>query len=410
MSCRYCTPAVRGCTARPAALPSGVAWMDAVAWSLGGLALLVWLAPPLAALLAGWRPGSLDRVPPDGAVPPPSLSVIVAARDEAATIEPAMRSLLALDVPDFEIVAVDDRSGDGTGEALDRLAAGDPRLRVVHVGELPAGWLGKNHALGRAAAQARGEFLLFTDADVVFAPDAPARALRHMQRQGLDHLAVYPEVPGGGFWEAAGVRFFGLLFFCLTRPWSVGNPRSRAHVGVGAFNLVRAAAYRRAGGHDALPMDVADDLKLAKVLKRSGARAGVLPSGGLVRVRWVEGLGGLVRGLTKNAWAALGYRYLPAFASMILVLWMAAWPLAGLFVGPLGARLLSAAAYLVMVAMGASVRSGRSLLPLHGLVFPVLGPLYAYIILRSMIVTIANGGVRWRGTLYPLPELRRNLV
>src|SRR5262249_47556006 len=131
----------------------------------------------------------------------PSVAIIVAARNEAAMVEQATRSLLALDYPDLSVIAVDDRSTDGTGPILDVLATGDSRLQVVHIHELPAGWLGKTHALQSAAETASARWLLFTDADVVFAPDTLLRAIALAERSRIDHLAVVPDVVTESFGE-----------------------------------------------------------------------------------------------------------------------------------------------------------------------------------------------------------------
>src|SRR2546423_821839 len=153
----------------------------------------LWRAARLAARLAD--------LSPDGAGLMPPLSVVVPALNEEATVEAAMRTLLALDYPDLEIIGVDDRSTDETGAILDRLAAEDARLRVTHVRELPPGWLGKNHALHVGSAVARGEWILFTDADVHFERDALRRAVRYAVYRRLDHLVVVPQVLLAGFWE-----------------------------------------------------------------------------------------------------------------------------------------------------------------------------------------------------------------
>jgi cellulose synthase/poly-beta-1,6-N-acetylglucosamine synthase-like glycosyltransferase len=174
----------------------------------------------------------------------PPVSIVVAARDEARAIERAMRSLLALDYPGLELVAVDDRSADPTGAILDRLAAANARLKVLHVRELPAGWLGKNHALALGARDATGEILLFTDADVEFAPYSLREAVAVLEDERLDHLALAPRLRLPGAWLAACVAYFGRQFYVFLRPWRARDPRSGAHIGVGAFNLVRASAYR----------------------------------------------------------------------------------------------------------------------------------------------------------------------
>src|SRR6266511_4835590 len=234
-------------------------------------------------------------------------------RDEAAGVERAMRSLLAQDGVELEVVAVDDRSSDGTGAILDGLAAADPRLAVLHVRALPDGWLGKNHACHAGAGRAQGDWLLFTDADVVFAPEALRRAVDAARAHGLGHLAVPPRLVAPGFLERAFVSAFAALLAPLVRIADLRRPGTRAYFGVGAFNLVRRDAYARSGGHLRLPLEVVDDLKLGLLLRRSGVAQGVARSDGLVEVRWHEGFVRSVLGLVKNAFAALEYR--PALAA-----------------------------------------------------------------------------------------------
>lgn len=359
----------------------------------------------------GWsRVPSLDRISPEGPAPLPRLSIVVPALNEESTVEAAMRTLLSLDYPDLEIIAVNDRSTDRTGEVLDRLSSESPRLRVIHVKELPDGWLGKSHAMHLGASLAEGEWILFTDADVHFEPTALARALRWAGESRTDHLVVMPDVIGHSFWEKTFLGFFWLLFAFRFTPSRISNPRSRTFVGVGAFNLVRAEAYRRSGGHAAMPLEVVDDLMLGKLLKRSGARQACLPAGGLVSVRWIVGLGGAAHSLTKNMFAAL--RFNPALALLALAMLFggAVWPAIGLFVGPWETRLACAAAMACMVWFVSRAKQVRGLSPLYGLTIPIGGLILIYILCRSIFMTYRQGGVVWRGTFYPLARLRRGLV
>src|SRR5690606_24876556 len=142
------------------------------------------------------RIARLDAIPlPDErSVTWPRVSIVIAARNEERHLREALASVLALDYPDFEVIAIDDRSTDATGSILDRFAAECPRLRVVHVDELPRGWLGKNHALHAGAAQASGKYILFTDADIVMEPAALPRAVIYCEENELDHLAMTPRV------------------------------------------------------------------------------------------------------------------------------------------------------------------------------------------------------------------------
>lgn len=374
-------------------------------------ALAAWLIPQIEGRLSGWRPAHLADIPPDSLPIFPRLTVIVPALNEEPTIEPAMRTLLSLDYPDLEIIAVNDRSTDRTGPILDSLAQTDPRLRVVHVTELPPGWLGKNHALNTAATIATGQYLLFTDADVHFDPTVLRRAITLTIQKELDHLVVFPNVELHGFWETASVWFFGIMLIMKYRPWKVPDLKAKeSYLGIGAFNLVKTTAYHHMGGHVALPMEVADDMKLGKLLKASGARADSADGDGMVRVRWVVGLWGIVTGLTKNLFAGFGFRPIPALTSAAAIFLVTTWPAIGLFVGPWPARLLCLCTLGLMVLTAAAAPASRGKIPLYGLAFPLAGPILIYIILRSMAFTYRQGGIRWRDTFYSLDELRKGVV
>jgi hypothetical protein len=350
---------------------------------------------------------ALIRLPP-AAAPVAPVTAVVPCRDEAHSVERAMRSLLAQDVPDLQVVAVDDRSADGTGELLDRLAARDPRLEVVHVAALPDGWLGKNHACHAGARRARGAWLLFTDADVVFAPDALRRALAAAEARGLGHLAVVPRLVAPGLLERAFVTAFAALLAPLVGVRDLRRAGTRAYFGVGAFNLVRRDAYERAGGHARLPLEVVDDVKLGLLLRRSGVPQGAADSGGLVSVRWQHGFLPSVLGLVKNAFAALEYRPLRAVAAAVTGIAGGALPVALLALGPTGpVRALAAAALAVAVLHHAGTArrlAGSS--GAEGLLMPACAVLLSAVVLGSAVAARARGGVVWRGTHYPLARVR----
>jgi len=376
------------------------------------------LAALAAALaLAGWARlawlGHADRralvpLPPAPPGPLPSVTVVVPCRDEARGLARAAASLLAQDLPELQVVAVDDRSTDGTGEILARLAAADPRLEVVSVAALPDGWLGKNHACHAGARRARGEWLLFTDADVVLAPDAVRRALAAALSRRLGHLAVVPRLEAPGLLERAFVTAFAALLSPFVGVRELRRPGTRAFFGVGAFNLVRRDSYERAGGHARLPLEVVDDLKLGLLLRRSGVPQGVADSGGLLSVRWQHGFAPSVLGLVKNAFAALEYRPLRALAAATLGAAGAAVPLALLAAGPTPlVRALSAAALGVAAlhhAEAARRLSGAS--GVEGLLMPACAALLSAVVLSSALAAWARGGVVWRGTHYPLERVR----
>ena len=349
----------------------------------------------------------LVDAPPLAAGDAPAVSVIVAARDEASHLRAALASLLAQRYPALEIVLINDRSTDGTGAIADQMALDHPALRVRHVTTLPDGWLGKNHALQAGASDASGEFLLFTDADVVFAPDAVARAMSIMTVERLDHLAVIPGITSPSRLVRWSVGSFSVFFVLFTRAWQVGNPRSRASIGIGAFNLVRASTYQAAGRHEPIRLRPDDDLVLGRLLKRHGGRAAVWHGDRTVEVDWYASARGLVRGMEKNAYSGMNYRLWAAVLSTAGLLLHAA-----LFVFPLvlhGLWRLVAIADLavIVVATGACARLvGQS--PLCALLQPVSVLLMAFAQTRAVALTIWRGGIEWRGTFYSLSSLRGN--
>lgn len=377
-------------------------------WSI--VAFASFAAVAVAGYLGSRRIASLVDVPPWQGPHFPKVSIVVAARDEARGVEAAARSLLALDWPDLEIVVVDDRSTDGTGEILDRIAKENRRLQVVHVTELPKGWLGKNHALHLGAGAAQGGWLLFTDGDVLFHPEALRQAIAYANTHHLDHLTVGPEAPVDGLWLQAAIAGFGVFFSVFTRAWKVRDPKSSAHIGIGAFNLVRRAAYLRAGGHTALPLRPDDDLKLGKRLKETGSAQDIVFGRGRLSVEWYGTLKEMAHGLEKNAFASLEYNVAATVGAVFVVALLFVLPFLLLLVTDGTPRILFGATYLLQAIATAESARRLGLDPWLGPMFPFSAGFMIYVILRSMTVTLRQGGIRWRGTFYPLDELRKNRV
>ena len=340
----------------------------------------------------------------------PAVSLIFAARDEEEKLPAALATLAELDYPELEIIAAEDRSQDGTGRILDEFAAAHPRFRVVHISELPDGWLGKPHALQEAYEASSGEWLLFTDADVRFKPDVLRRAMALAKQRNLDHLTALCNVEMHGFWEKTLITFFGLAFHLATDTYNVSNPNSRAYVGVGAFQLLRRSTYEAIGTHRRLAMEVVDDMKLAKLVKRSGFRSCVAIAQEWITVRWQAGARNVIRGVTKNFFAAFGYSIAFATAALVGMLVLNVVPFVAIFAAHGWIRILAGIAVIVALSMHASVDIVNKVSPLYALTHPIGAVLFCYMIARSVAVTLWQGGVTWRGTFYPLKELKRGVV
>ena len=242
----------------------------------------------------------------------PRVSIIVPARNEEEDIESSLQALLALDYDNYEVIAVNDRSTDRTGEIMESVAgdaAVHSRLQVIHHRELPAGWLGKTHAMWTATNEATGDWLLFTDADVRFKPDSVRRALAYAEAERADHVVLFPQMimkrPG----EYMMIAFFQTMFVFGHRPWKVADPKTRDHMGVGAFNLIRRSVYEAVGTYEALRMEVLDDMKLGKVVKNAGFAQRNVFGADLISIRWAHGARGVVENLTKNFFAVLSFQW-----------------------------------------------------------------------------------------------------
>jgi glycosyltransferase involved in cell wall biosynthesis len=340
----------------------------------------------------------------------PRISLIFAARDEQEKLPAALATLAAIDYPNLEIIAVDDRSKDATSKLLDDFAARCPRLRVVHVSVLPPLWLGKPHALQKGYEHSTGDWLLFTDADVKFQPDALRRVATLLRERRLDHLTLLGDVERSGFWDTVLLSFFGMGFQLATDPYQVSNPNSRSYVGVGAFQILKRAAYEKLGTHRRLAMEVVDDMKLGKLVKLSGFRSAVGVAQGAVSVEWHVGLGNLVRGVEKNFFAGAGFSAAHAALQILALLLMNVAPYFGLLFGHGPIRILAAIAVLIATCFHIGVDVVMRNSPLYSLTLPLGASIFAYMLLRSTVITLKQGGIVWRDTFYSLEDLRRGLV
>ena len=371
----------------------------------------IWLLQTLA---AAWGMRQIaDLTQPEYAVAPetklPRVSIIVSARNEEAMIEAAVRSLLAIDYPDYELVVVDDRSEDSTGAILDRLKAEfGERLAVVHVRELPSGWLGKTHAMWMAAEAATGDWFLFSDADVVHSPDALRRAVHYAAHEQAAFMVLLPTVQMESVGERMMISFVQSMLIFAHRPWKVRDPKARDAVGMGVFNLLRREAYRKIGTYQSMRMSVVDDMRLAEKVKQAGLASRVAFGEGIVTIRWAVGAGGVMRNLTKNFFAYLRYNLGFALLASLGMLWLHLGPWLGTAFAAGWARAGYAVAlgslFAVYAAMGKRTKIGIGYVLLH----PAASLLMVFTILRSTALTLGRGGVLWRGTFYTLAELKRN--
>jgi hypothetical protein len=236
---------------------------------------------------------------------------------------------------------------------------------VLRVEALPPGWLGKCHALRQGAKAASGDWLLFTAA-------------------------------------------FGLFFSLFVRPWKIMDPTSAAHAGIGAFNLVRAQAYRAIGGHERVRLRPDDDMRLGKALKQAGCRQGFALGQALIHVEWYRSLPALVRGLDKATFAGLDYSLGKTVLGTLMLLVLFLWPVVGLLCGGWTA-ILCGGACIVFTLLYLDQARLHNISGWTGGLFPVCCLIFVWILWSSAIKALVRGGITWRSTFYPLWELRRGV-
>ena len=384
--------------------------MHAFALVIFGGTAFVWIILGLRIAYGALKLPWIKNFPPITGTDVPRISLLFAARDEEEKLPGSLATLAQLDYPELEIIGVDDRSEDATGGILDEFAASHPRFRAIHVKELPTGWLGKPHALQQAYEASSGEWLLFTDADVRFKVDALRRAMMMASERKLDHLSLFGDVEMVGFWEKVVVTFFGMAFHMATAPSDVTNPKSGAYMGVGAFQLLKRSAYEVAGTHRRLAMEVIDDMKLGKIVKQAGFRSGVGVAQDSVVVRWHAGARNLINGVTKNFFAGSGFSVPRVMVSILGLFLMNVLPFAGVVFGHGWVRIFAGICVAIVLFFHAGVDIVMRVSPLYCFTVPIGAVIFGYMLLRSTVYTLKQGGIIWRGTFYPLEALKRGAV
>jgi len=383
-------------------------------WIAGSILALVWFSRLLDAALGMRKVADISRPEWNRKLAGnPRVSIVVPARNEEAHIAPALSTLLKLDYDNYEVIAVNDRSTDRTGEVMNQIALtpeARERLKIIHITELPSGWLGKAHAMWTAANQANGDWLLFTDADVLFRPDVLTRALAYAEAESADHLVLFPRMIMKSPGERMMIAFFQTLFVFGHRPWKVADPKTKDHMGVGAFNLIRRRVYDAVGSYQALRFEVVDDMKLGKMVKNSGYAQHNVYGADLISLRWAHGAMGMVNNLTKNSFAIMSFQLWRALLSAFALAFLNLMPFVGIWIAHGWARLPYAVALASIFGIYVGMSWESDIPAYYFVLHPVGATLFVYIMLRSMILTLARGGVVWRGTFYSLEALRKGMV
>ena len=260
-----------------------------------------------------------DKLSPPSPAIWPKLSIIIPACNEEDTIEAALNTLLDQDYPDMEIIVVNDRSTDRTGAIIDHLAKSHWALRVIHVDSLPHGWLGKVHAMHVGTMRAKGEWILYSDADVHFRKGVIKKGVALALEKEVDHLAIGPGVKANSFLLELVINAFGAMFMFFTDAGGKKDKDDNKAVGIGAFNLVKRAVFDKTEGFSWLKMEVADDVGLGLLLKKSGASFHFAIAKKEISLIWYTSIAEMFRGLEKNIFGATSYYSYSRMTAIFLI-------------------------------------------------------------------------------------------
>lgn len=371
------------------------------AWSIAGLwlAAFFWTRRELAVLNSFGRQKFLLNKEP-------RVSILLPARNEANRIlRECVDSLLAQNYRNFEIIALDDRSTDDTNRILRRIAKTNDKLKTIAGAELPANWLGKPFALQQAFENANGEWILTTDADIRFAPDAIQKAVAFATENRLDALCLIPFVRCETFWEKIFIPTFNWFRMLAMPPSRVNNQNKSDAMGIGNFFLIRRRALEQINGFESVKSDVAEDLRLAQTLKRNSFRIETRYAPRLLETRMYAGFREIWRGFTKNFFAGSNFSLVNAASGVGSIALFGVLP-ALIAVGLLIAAIFGAADFrllapFVIIYLLQTAVFARLLREYEQSVFyavcAVCGlGLFAMILCNSTAKVLSGSGVEWK--------------
>lgn len=335
----------------------------------------------------------------------PKISIVIAVKDGEIEIESTLKRLLSFKYPNYEVIAVNDRSKDKTEIIIQDYASRFSQLIGVHIKVLPTGWLGKVHALHQGVQKASGEYILFMDADIVIDEQVISSSVNACRQNNLDHLAVVPDFIPGSYLLNVMTATSTFLFTVSARPWlDVADRPLESTKGIGAYNFIRRDSFIKTEGFTWLKMDVADDVALAQLIVRNGGRSLLMKAGSSgPALSWYENFKALVYGLEKNIvggftnynWFLVGVM----FSISLLTLYV---PFGALFRYPMITLLF----FIINGIFVFKIKRYMKQSSIELFSFPLGFALLGCILLRSALICYKNGGIKWSGTYYPLKDLR----
>ncbi len=380
--------------------------MELFLFILALLTLVLYLTSAVEALAGNRSIKFLKNISPHNVKELPSVSIIIPARNEEEKIKPALVSIIKLDYPAKEIIVINDRSTDKTGKIIEDIKRQFPEITVFHLTGIPGGWLGKNYALQYGAENSKGELLLFTDADVVMEPSSLKKAVTYMRQEKLNHLTITPHVVMPGTFMNMFVAAFSVYLSFFTRPWRVKNERSKFSIAIGAFNLIERKSYHKINGHTDIKNRPDDDIKLGQIIKKNGLKQDVLFGKDYLKIEWYSSVKSIIDGLSKNMFAGLNYSVSNVLMFSVFIFFFSIFPVIALFVSKGAALAFNISLIFILIVVHFEIQRVSNARWWYFISFPLGSAFFIYIICRSMVLTLRNKGIKWRGTFYPIEQLR----
>ena len=335
----------------------------------------------------------------------PKVSVIVPAKDEQVSIRKCLDSLAEQTYKNLECILINDRSKDSTGVVMEEFAQKYSHFKMISIRELPADWLGKNHALQKGAELSSGEYLLFTDGDVLFEKEAVSKAIQICFKNNLDHLCLFPKIRSGNWLLSSLNIFFGTVLISLLRP-SIMNRDKKFYAGTGAFNLVKRSAYQSIGEHKRLRLEVLDDVMLGKLISFSGFSCAMAYGKDLLSLTWYGNAKEMIVGFEKNGFASLEYSIPLSLLLGVSMVYFYLLPFVVVFFAPPLAQTVLVFSLLLMQGVFFEVARQLGYNPLISLFVPFSSWLVYFAQIRSVFLNVTRGKVIWRETSYSLKQLK----
>jgi glycosyltransferase involved in cell wall biosynthesis len=332
------------------------------------------------------------------------VSILIPARNEAKVIERCVRSLIAQDYKNIEIIVYNDQSTDDTGSIMDRLAQEDSRIKVMHGDHLPAGWVGKCHGCHQMSVAAKGQWLLFGDSDIAMTTDAVARALATAEKHNVSFLSLFPRFDNYGFWEKAILPLFYFYLYAFMPIWAINKSKSINFVAAnGSFILIDRQLYDQIGGHEVVKDKVLEDVLLARHIKGKGHKIIYGDGSSIYSAHMYDTLGGIWEGFSKNSFSFFKWDYFLAISFIVIGMTICLSPfiLTVLQIGQ-GSTFFSleaatATIYIVTMAIiSLYVRQG-----LIGIIFFPISLFLSFAVIINSMYRVATGkGLTWKGRSY----------